>query len=56
MGKAAAAAARLLEEGKAVPPMIFPEKVEITLNSSAARKCGLTFPSAVIEEAGHLFP
>ena len=56
MGKAAASATRLLEEGKAIPPMIFPEKVEVTLNSSAARKCGLSFPRALIEEAGHLFP
>ena len=56
MGKAAAAATRLLEEGKPVPAMIFPEKVEVTLNSSAARKCGLVFPRGIIEEAGHLFP
>lgn len=56
MGKAAAAAARLMEAGKPVPPMIFPEKVEVTLNSTAARKCGLTFTKSVIEEAGHLFP
>ncbi len=56
MGKAAAAAARLLEEGRDVPPMIFPGKVEVTLNSAAARKCGLSFPRALIEEAGHLFP
>jgi hypothetical protein len=56
MGKAAAAAARLLEAGRPVPAIIFPEKVQITLNSSAARKCSLTFPRAIIEEAGHLFP
>ena len=56
IGKAAAAAARLLDEGKIVPSMIFPEKVEVTLNSSAARKCGLSFPKAIMQEAGHLFP
>ena len=56
MGKAAAAVARLLDGGQAVPDMVFPENVEITLNSSAARKCGLTFPRAVIEEAGQIFP
>lgn len=56
IGKAAAAAARLLDDGKAAPSMIFPEKVEVTLNSSAARKCGLSFPKAIIEEAGHIFP
>lgn len=56
MGKAAAAAALLLEDGKAVPAMIFPGKAEVTLNSSAARKLGLTFPRAIIEEAGQLFP
>lgn len=56
MGRVAAAAARLLEEGKPVPAVIFPDKVEITLNEDAARKCGLSFPREITEEAGHLFP
>jgi len=56
MGIFAAAAARRLENGEDLPEIMFPGKAEITLNASAAKKCGVEFPQSVIEEAAYFFP
>jgi len=56
MGAAAARAAGRLNSGEDVPEMVFPEIPEITLNAAAAKRCGLEFPRAVLEEASYLFP
>lgn len=55
-GAAAALAARALELGENIPDLVFPEALELTLNASAARRCGITFPAAIMREAAYLFP
>ncbi|MDD5207846.1 MAG: ABC transporter substrate binding protein [Elusimicrobiales bacterium] len=56
MGKAAAKAALSLEKGEPATGAVFPGKVEITLNASAAAKLGIVFPGSILDEAGYLFP
>lgn len=56
MGEAAAGAALRLEAGEKLPEIVFPDEDEVTLNATAAKRCRLTFPRRVIEEAGYLFP
>ena len=56
IGAAAAAAALRLEAGGDLPDVIFPEKIELTLNASAAKKCRVDFTSDIIGEAAYLFP
>lgn len=56
IGEAAAKAALGLAAGEILPPVIFPEKLEITLNATAAKKCGLTFPRDILREAGEPLP
>ena len=56
MGKAAARAAKTLNNGGPLPETVFPEKTETTLNAAAAAKLGLEFPRSVLDEAGYLFP
>ena len=56
IGKAAARAAATLDSGGSLPETVFPDKTEITLNAAAARKFGIVFPAAVLDEAGYLFP
>lgn len=56
MGAAAARAAARLNSGEDVQELLFPEKPEITLNAAAAKKCGLEFQRAVLQEAAYLFP
>lgn len=56
MGKAAAKAALSLEKGEPARGTVFPEKIEITLNASAAAKLGIVFPGPILDEAGYLFP
>ncbi len=56
MGKAAAKAALALERGEPAQRVAFPEKIEITLNASAAAKLGIVFPGSILDEAGCLFP
>ncbi len=56
MGKTAAKAALAFQKGAPLPETLYPEKVEITLNATAAAKVGITFPAAVLKEAGYLFP
>lgn len=56
MGEAAADAARRLQAGENLPEMIFPARMELTLNASAAKKCGLKFTPEVLKKASYLFP
>ncbi len=56
IGAAAAKAAIALNAGDSLPAIVFPEKVELTLNATAAKKCGLTFPKEMLRGAGYLFP
>ncbi|OGR63410.1 MAG: hypothetical protein A2X31_09085 [Elusimicrobia bacterium GWB2_63_22] len=56
MGAAAAEAALRLEAGETLPEVVFPGKEEITLNATAAKRCRLQFPRAIIDEAGYFFP
>lgn len=56
MGKAAARAARSLDNWDSLPGTIFPEKAEITLNPAAAKKLGIAFPQSILEEAGYVLP
>ena len=56
MGAAAAEAAARINSGESVPEIVFPVKLEIALNGSAARRFGLQFPRAVLEEAAYVFP
>lgn len=55
-GSAAAAAVKAMQAGEAQPGIIFPEKLEITLNASAAKRCGIQFPAKILREASYLFP
>lgn len=56
MGEAAAGAARGLAAGEKLPEVIFPKAVELTINASSARKCGLQLPSDLLRRADYLFP
>lgn len=56
MGKTAARAAALINDGGSPPETVFPEKNETTLNAAAAGKLGIEFPRAILDEAGYLFP
>lgn len=55
-GAEAARAAKALQAGEQIPPVVFPEKIELALNATAARKCGVELPSALLKEAAYLFP
>ncbi len=56
IGAAAAAAVKAMQAGETQAAVIFPGSVELTLNASAARKCGLEFPPKILREASYLFP
>lgn len=55
-GVAAAEAAKALAAGADFPAYYSPRKMEITLNASAAKRCGLTFSPEIMAEAAYLFP
>lgn len=55
-GAAAARAVKTLSGGVAAPSVVFPTKTELTLNATAARKCGITYSEEILREADHLFP
>lgn len=55
-GAAAAANARALLAGENPPPVFFTDKIELVLNASAAKRCGLQFPQEAIKDAAYLFP
>lgn len=56
MGETAADASRRLLAGENLPELIFPGRMELTLNASAAKKCGLKFAPEVLKKANYLFP
>lgn len=55
-GVAAAEAAKALSAGEDFPAFYSPRKMEISLNASAAKRCGLTFSAEILGEAAYLFP
>ncbi len=55
-GAAAAAAAKKLREGRPLPPIIYEENTQLTINASAAKRCGLIFEPVVIGKADYVFP
>lgn len=55
-GAAAARAAKALNGGGAAPAVVFPTKTELTLNATAARKCGIAYSEEILREADYLFP
>lgn len=56
VGAAAAKAAAALRAGEAQAPVIYPDRAELTLNLSAAKKCGLSFSRDAIKRADLMFP
>jgi hypothetical protein len=56
MGASAAGAALRLARGEKLPEVVFPENSELTLNSSAAKKCRLEFEPEILRKANYLFP
>ncbi len=56
IGEAAAKAVRDLESGAEVPEVIYPEREELTLNATAAKRCGLVLNARLTGEATFLFP
>lgn len=56
IGAAAARTARALQAGEKQPSLVFPEKLELTLNASAAKRCGVKFSREVLNGASYLFP
>lgn len=54
-GAAAARAVKALDGGGAAPAVIFPTRTELTLNATAAKKCGVTYTEELLREADHLF-
>ncbi|MGD9641426.1 MAG: ABC transporter substrate binding protein [Elusimicrobiales bacterium] len=55
-GAAAARAVKALNAGGAAPAVIFPTRTELTLNATAAKKCGVTYSEEILREADYLFP
>ncbi|MBI5630547.1 MAG: hypothetical protein HY921_06660 [Elusimicrobia bacterium] len=51
IGRTAARAAREILDGKFVSAKIYPERTEVTINSAAARNCGLEIPKQALAEA-----
>ncbi len=56
MGTTAAEAVKALEAGATPPALIFPPKVEIAVNASAARRCGLQLPPEAVKAADYFYP
>jgi ABC-type uncharacterized transport system substrate-binding protein len=56
MGRAAAKAAALLLEGKSPDNPIYPEKIGITLNMSAAKDIGFVFRKEMVSSADKVLP
>lgn len=56
MGAAAAKAVKTIQADGATAPVIFPDKVELTINRSAAEKCRLKISPEVLLRADHLLP
>ncbi len=56
MGAAAARTVLDMEAGRAVQPFVFPARTELTLNSGAARRCGIALTDDILRQASNLFP
>lgn len=56
IGSAAAGAVRAIQAGESPAQFDFPDQAELTLNISAARKCGVEFPVKIMREADYIFP
>jgi hypothetical protein len=56
IGAAAGDAAKKLEKGLTLPPVIYPVSSHLALNSSSAKRCNLDFSEAVIAKAAEIFP
>ncbi len=56
MGVTAAETVKSLETGANPPALIFPRKVEIAVNASAARRCGLQLPAEAVKAADYFYP
>lgn len=55
-GAAAATAALAVRRGENLAEVLFPEKTELTLNASSARRCGVRFTRKLLDEAERIFP
>ncbi|MDA8130414.1 MAG: ABC transporter substrate binding protein [Elusimicrobia bacterium] len=55
-GAAAAQALMSLRAGEQVPDIVYPQEVEMTLNASAAKSCGITLSREILGQAAYLFP
>jgi len=56
IGRAAAQAAARIMEGKKPENPVYPEKIEITLNMSAAKSIGFTFQEEIVRRADRVLP
>jgi len=56
IGLAASDAVLKLRAGTALPPVVYPENAQLTLNASAAKRCNLNFSEAAVAKAEEVFP
>jgi hypothetical protein len=56
IGAAAARAAAAVDSGDKQDQVVFLEKAEITLNKTAAARCGIEFPPELVKEASAILP
>lgn len=56
IGAAAAGAVKAIQAGESPAQFISSDRLELTLNASAAKKCGFEFPAKILREADYLFP
>lgn len=56
IGLAASDAVLKLRAGGGLPPIVYPESSQLTLNASAAKRCNLNFHEAAIAKAEEIFP
>jgi len=56
IGLAASDAVMKLHAGATLPPIVYPESSQLTLNASAAKRCHLDFPAAAVAKAEEIFP
>ncbi|MGD9642110.1 MAG: ABC transporter substrate binding protein [Elusimicrobiales bacterium] len=56
IGLAASDAVMKLRAGAALPPIVYPENAQLTLNASAAKRCNLSFTEAAVAKAEEIFP
>jgi hypothetical protein len=56
IGRTAGRAARLVLTGKQIPADLFPERILMSFNLSAAASCGLRIPAEVLKSADRVYP